>query len=199
MPDIAGIDDVLQELHENILDPFIRPLVLTPHRLYVAPKGLLLSGPHRCGKTMVAKALAKESGATFFNIAFSDLAAAVRIVELFIADLLTIRVHSSLGSQTILSKHCSPSPVKCSRLSYFSTRRKASYRRGKLYRTRMLSICERTQIFSTSWRLMGLDGEQADRIFIVSTVHLRPALVALSIAFLSAASGTVSSAMVCAF
>jgi SpoVK/Ycf46/Vps4 family AAA+-type ATPase len=70
--DIGGLDPIISSLRESIIYPLLYPNLFTSSSsLLGAPKGVLLYGPPGCGKTMLAKALAKESGATFINIAAS--------------------------------------------------------------------------------------------------------------------------------
>ncbi|KAF8877141.1 ATPase [Gymnopilus junonius] len=72
--DIGGLDPIISSLRESVIYPLLYPnLFTTSSSLLGAPKGVLLFGPPGCGKTMLAKALAKESGATFINIAASVL------------------------------------------------------------------------------------------------------------------------------
>ncbi|KAG5654306.1 hypothetical protein H0H81_004725 [Sphagnurus paluster] len=71
---IGGLDPIISSLRESIIYPLLYPnLFNSTSSLLSAPKGVLLFGPPGCGKTMLAKALAKESGATFINIAASVL------------------------------------------------------------------------------------------------------------------------------
>lgn len=73
--DIGGLEPIVASLRESIIYPLVYPTLFTSaSTLLRAPKGVLLYGPPGCGKTMLAKALAKESGATFINIAVSSLA-----------------------------------------------------------------------------------------------------------------------------
>ncbi|KZT19593.1 ATPase [Neolentinus lepideus HHB14362 ss-1] len=72
--DIGGLDPIISSLRESVIYPLLYPKLFTSSSsLLTAPKGVLLYGPPGCGKTMLAKALAKESGATFINIAASVL------------------------------------------------------------------------------------------------------------------------------
>ena len=69
--DIIGLEDVKQTLMENIIYPQLRPDMFTGLR--EPTRGFLMYGPPGNGKTMIAKAVATECKATFFNVSASSL------------------------------------------------------------------------------------------------------------------------------
>ncbi|CAA9961907.1 ATPase family AAA domain-containing protein 1-A [Pyrenophora teres f. maculata] len=72
--DIGGLDSIIEELKESVIYPLTMPhLYSHSSSLLSAPSGVLLYGPPGCGKTMLAKALAHESGACFINLHISTL------------------------------------------------------------------------------------------------------------------------------
>lgn len=67
--DIGGLQPIIDELHEAVILPLTEPELFSAYlSLVQSPKGVLFHGSHGCGKTMLAKAIAKESGAYFLLI-----------------------------------------------------------------------------------------------------------------------------------
>ncbi|MGH9223852.1 MAG: AAA family ATPase [Acidimicrobiales bacterium] len=85
--DVAGADDAVEELTE------IKEYLANPDRFAdmgaQIPRGILLSGPPGCGKTLLARAIAGEANAAFFSVAASEFTerlvgvGAARVRDLF--------------------------------------------------------------------------------------------------------------------
>jgi len=65
--DIGGLDEIKRELQRMVIWPLRYKDEMQTLKLR-QPKGLLLYGPPGCGKTMIAKAMARESGFNFLAI-----------------------------------------------------------------------------------------------------------------------------------
>ncbi|XP_045488847.1 outer mitochondrial transmembrane helix translocase isoform X2 [Pieris rapae] len=71
--DIAGLDNLIMELRETVILPIQKRELFADSRLTQPPKGVLLHGPPGCGKTLIAKATAKEANMSFINLDVSML------------------------------------------------------------------------------------------------------------------------------
>ncbi|MEF8873187.1 MAG: proteasome-activating nucleotidase [Candidatus Thermoplasmatota archaeon] len=70
--DIGGLEDQIQEVKETVEDPLLYPNKFE-RRGIDPPKAILLVGPPGTGKTMMAKAVANSTNATFIKLVGSEL------------------------------------------------------------------------------------------------------------------------------
>lgn len=70
--DVAGLHKVKDELKVKVIEPFTYPEVYERFKLQVGG-GILMYGPPGTGKTLIARAVAGELDAKFFNIDAADI------------------------------------------------------------------------------------------------------------------------------
>lgn len=75
LDEIGGCSQILENIEDNVMMPLqLRAKnIPLPSIYYTAPKGILLHGPPGCGKTLIARAIAKRTNAYFINFDISIL------------------------------------------------------------------------------------------------------------------------------
>lgn len=71
--DIGGLESIIDSIKQTVILPFQKREIFKECKLFSPPKGILLYGPPGCGKTMIAKATAKEAGCAFINVEVQQL------------------------------------------------------------------------------------------------------------------------------
>jgi vacuolar protein-sorting-associated protein 4 len=72
LSEVAGLDAAKQAINDAIVTPMKHP-ELFKGRARQPWRGILFYGPAGCGKTLVAKAVASEVNATFFNVSAANI------------------------------------------------------------------------------------------------------------------------------
>ena len=89
--DIGGCDKELAKIRELVELPMRHPKVFTSVGVR-PPRGVLIYGPPGCGKTMIAKAVAAETGAFFFLINGENYCAREHTLTLAVPSVIISRL-----------------------------------------------------------------------------------------------------------
>jgi len=71
--DIGGLEEVKKQVRRKIINPFQNKKALFDRFKRKAGGGVLMYGPPGCGKTMLARALATECNARFYDVRAADV------------------------------------------------------------------------------------------------------------------------------
>lgn len=71
--DIGGLENVKKQVRRQIINPFQNKRALFERFRRKAGGGVLMYGPPGCGKTMLARALATECQASFYDVRAADI------------------------------------------------------------------------------------------------------------------------------
>uniref|UniRef100_A0A915DE52 AAA+ ATPase domain-containing protein n=1 Tax=Ditylenchus dipsaci TaxID=166011 RepID=A0A915DE52_9BILA len=71
--DIGALQDIRKELEWSILKPIKHPELFETLDYSPRPQGILLCGPPGCGKTLLGKAIANETGMSFISVKGPEL------------------------------------------------------------------------------------------------------------------------------
>lgn len=74
LDDVGGLEDVIDEIRDLVVLPLKRPdIFASASKLIRAPRGVLLYGEPGTGKSLLARAVARDSGAALLNVRGSTL------------------------------------------------------------------------------------------------------------------------------